>query len=378
LRLGSDLIKRGHRLTVVVPHEGPLCDQLRQNGADVAIHPALTIVTRAGPGTVAGRILRLARLPFSALWLAAFIRRTRPEVVHSNTAVILSAALAAKLTGTPHVWHIREFFFEFGSLWKLYQRYIARLSWKIVCVSSAVADQFDETIKREKTCVIYDGIPEPPVESLSVVQDFRRRFGIGAENRGVAGVIGRIKFGRKGQETFVRAAALLRPRFPHARFIITGSPFPGNEQHLERLQVLIRELGVEDNVIFTGEMDDVGPVYASLDVLVLSSGLPEPFGLVLIEAMARRVPVIATRAGGPGEITDDGRAGILVAPNDPQDMADAIGRVFEDTEAARRIGEAGRRRYETMFQEQKFVDQMVALYQAAAGCCDEHTARVAG
>jgi glycosyltransferase involved in cell wall biosynthesis len=78
--------------------------------------------------------------------------------------------------------------------------------------------------------------------------------------------VGRIKFQRKGQEVFVRAAHLLRERFPDARFLCIGSPFPGNESHLADLLKLIRELGLEDYVLCTGDVDDIKAAIAGLDM----------------------------------------------------------------------------------------------------------------
>jgi D-inositol-3-phosphate glycosyltransferase len=124
----------------------------------------------------------------------------------------------------------------------------------------------------------------------------------------------------------------------------------------------MRASGVEDRFILTGDLADVAPAYACLDVLVLPSAMPEPFGLVLIEAMARRIPVIATSAGGPSEIIDHDRSGLLVPPGDAHALARALDRLFADRQLRLQLAANGRARFESMFEFNGFVDRMSALY----------------
>ncbi len=138
------------------------------------------------------------------------------------------------------------------------------------------------------------------------------------ENDLVTGCVGRIKWGRKGQEHLIQAAHLLKTRGIISKILIVGSPFPGNEIHLERLKELARELDVEDQIIFTGEVADAKPAYASMDIFVLPSAYPEPFGGVVMEAMSMGLPVIATNLGGSLDQVVEGVTGFLVPPADPK------------------------------------------------------------
>jgi glycosyltransferase involved in cell wall biosynthesis len=358
LRLAAALIERGRRVTVILPYDGDLRPALERCGATVLLHSSMTILTRP---SASGSLRQLLLLPFSFFELVRLFRRLRPDVVHSNTAVILSAAPAAWILGIPHICHIREFFAEFPILWKFYRSYLAWFSTAIVCVSHAVAAQFEVGIRERKVRVIYDGIPELELRRDSTAAACRGQFGLD-EHSLVAGVVGRIKTTRKGQEILVRAAALLKDRYPQARYLLVGSPFPGNESHLISLKAAMRASGVEDRFILTGDLADVAPAYACLDVLVLPSAMPEPFGLVLIEAMARRIPVIATSAGGPPEIIDHDRSGLLVPPGDAHALARALDRLFADRQLRLQLAANGRARFESMFEFNGFVDRMSALY----------------
>jgi len=358
LRLAGVLVERGRRVTVILPYEGELGSELEQKGVMVLLHSSMTILTRTG---ARGSMRYLLLFPFSVFELLRLFRQLRPDVIHSNTSVILSAAPAARILGIPHIWHIREFFAEFPILWKVYRSYIALFSTAIVCVSHAVAAQFKDRTRQSKVRVIYDGIPESELRGTYAVEVCRERFGLG-EHCLVAGVVGRIKTVGKGQEVLVKAASLLKDRYPQARYLLVGSPFPGNESHLISLRAAIRESGMEDRFILTGDLADVSPAYACLDVLVLPSATPEGFGLVLIEAMARGIAVIGTSAGGPCEIIDHGSSGLLVPAGDAHALAQTLDRVFADQQLRRQLAENGRARFEAMFEFNGFADQMSALY----------------
>jgi glycosyltransferase involved in cell wall biosynthesis len=103
-------------------------------------------------------------------------------------------------------------------------------------------------------------------------------------------------------------------------------------------------------------------VYRALSLLVLPSRQPEPFGLVLLEAMATGLPVVATDQGGPREICVEGETGQLVPPDDPARLADAIGWMLDHADRARAMGESGRRRVESRYDICTTVRAIEAVY----------------
>jgi glycosyltransferase involved in cell wall biosynthesis len=196
-----------------------------------------------------------------------------------------------------------------------------------VCVSHEVARQFDRRDADENVIVIHNGIPRTEFASPDAnrVKAFRNKFGL--DGHIVVGAVGRIKCGRKGQETFIEVAKLLKDRFPSTKYLCIGSPFPGNEDHLQRLRQMVVRLDLERDVIFTGDVEDIQAAYGVLEISVLPSGLPEPFGGVVIESMAMAKPVVGTRLGGTIEQIADGTTGFLVEPNNAGELASAIGRL---------------------------------------------------
>jgi glycosyltransferase involved in cell wall biosynthesis len=259
--------------------------------------------------------------------------------------VVLPAGVVARFRRIPHVWHIREIFSDFPRLWSFYQWYIAVFSDRIVCVSQAVADQFNARIRARKVVVLHDGFPadEFPVVSAAEVQAFRTRYDLNGNL--LIGLVGRIKIGRKGQDVLLDAAARLKARFPGTRFMFIGSPFPGNEDHLVRLRELITEKNMNKEVIYTGDIDDVKTAYAALDISVQSSVLPEAFSGVVVESMAMGRPVIASRGGGTEEQIEDGITGILVDPGNPEQLAAALEKLQTDPALRARLGANGRKKF---------------------------------
>jgi glycosyltransferase involved in cell wall biosynthesis len=354
LRLATGLRKNGDQILAIIPEEGPLVNEFEKNDIDFVIMPDLPVFTRKKIHSVKGIVSLIAGIFTSTRKLLLQIRKFKPDLLHTNTAIILSPGIAAKIASLPHFWHIREFFVDFPNFWKLYQWYIAFFSTRILCMSQEVAKQFAHPIHK-KIEVVYDGISMDefvPVTPLRVSQ-FREKYGFNPEKLTV-GVVGRIKFKRKGQEILVEAAAKLRDEFPNVQYACIGSPFPGNEEHLENLLNLIEKLGLEDRMIYTGDVEDIQTAYAALDILVLTSVQPEPFGMVLIEAMAMGKPVVGTKIGGPLEIIDDGISGFLVEPGNPDDLALALKKLMSDPDLRRKMGQNARARYLKYFEFSKY------------------------
>jgi glycosyltransferase involved in cell wall biosynthesis len=354
LRLSSRLVTEGNRVVVVLPYDGPLTAALLDTGIEVHIDSCLAVLSRQSLRSAKGALELLTCFPSSIRSLRRAIHLVQPDLVHTNTAVVLSSGVAAKLEGIPHIWHVRESFEDFGLIWKLYQWYLFFFSSRIVCVSGAVQKQFNAFIRRRKSIVLHNGIPRAEFAPVSDerVRAFRHEYGL--EGYLIVGVVGRLKLVRKGQDTFLKAAAMLAGDYPQTRFVLIGSPFPGNEMHEVALRRLGRELGIEDRVVYTGDVDDIRAAYAALDISVLPSEQPEPFGGVVIESMAAGKPVVGTRTGGTGEQIVHDTTGLLVEPGDALSLAAALRRLMDDSLLRESFGREGRKRFESHFEFEAF------------------------
>jgi glycosyltransferase involved in cell wall biosynthesis len=346
---------------VVLSGEGPLNKLIEAEGIRVLVHPQLSHISR--PVFHSWRIIPFAvNCPRSVFYLWRLARRERVALVYTNTGVMVSPALAAWLAGVPHIWHIREWFQEFQKIWPAFSWYIERFSWKVIAISNAVAGQFKS---REKVVVVHDAfsLEDRAMPSDGLRAEFRARHSLGEDF--VVGCVGRIKFVRKGQEVLVQAAAVLKQRGRSIKALIVGTPFPGNEDHMVRLQKIVGELGVGDRVVFAGEMDDPRPAYAAMDVLAMTSIQPEPFGGVVSEAMSVELPVIATALGGSLDQVVDGVTGLLVPPGDPAALADAIEKLMQDPGLRRRMGAAAAQRVREHFSVAEMMGKMERLFDEA-------------
>jgi len=163
----------------------------------------------------------------------------------------------------------------------------------------------------------------------------------------------------------VQAAGQIARQYPRCRFAIVGGATFGLEpEYFDGLKRAAADLGVAERLVFTGFRTDVPRLMAACDVICHTSRVPEPFGLVVIEAMALGRPTIATRGGGPSEIIASPSQGTLVPPDDPGALARAVSELIEDPERRRRMGAAGRERVQSTF-------TIDAAARNLIGCLDE-------
>jgi len=349
LRLCCDMRRSGWEVAVVLPEEGALSRRLTEVGVENFLVPGIAKLERQDFATAAGALQFCRDVLSDIRAQRRIIARWRPDVIHTNTSVIPSTAVAAKLAGCPHFWHLRESYSEFPSLWAIYKHIMGAFSTRIVCCSQVAADQFAGSWGRRRTRIVYEGLASSEFRTFSAadVAAWRHRFA--PEGGPVVGVVGRIRMIRKGQEVFVAAAQRLASAFPAARFVCIGDAYPGNESHVDELRRRAERAGIAHRFEITGNIEDVAAATAALDIAVMPSVVPEPFGNVVMEAMCLGKPVVASANGGGREQIEDGVTGFLVPPGDADALARALATLLGDPELARAMGEAGQRRFEALF-----------------------------
>lgn len=346
---------------VVLPETGPLVAVLEAAGAEVALYPLSVLHRTLNPFFWA----RFAvQIPRTALALRKLVRTQDVRLIHSNTSHVLDGSFVARLTGIPHIWHIREVHTGLSRVGRLLSRWIYASSAQIFSMSQASQEAFFPGRACDpKLHIIYDGIDIAQFHPERRGEAIRAEFGL-TPNTPLCGVIGRIAHW-KGHATFLDAAALIHRQHPTARFLVVGDAVTAGDQALKQsLLAQARRLDLEDVVIFTGVRQDVPEIMAALDVHVLPSEMPEPWGLVVLEAMATGRPVIATRQGGPLEMVVDGETGHLVPPADPESLAQALLHFFQNPVRAREMGLAGRARCEAQFTLERTARAVMAQYES--------------
>lgn len=275
--------------------------------------------------------------------MCACIRSFKPDIVHSNTVrAHVASAIAARICGVKVVWHIRDFTFPI----RLY-RMLLDLVDHVIFVSDAIGEVYGADCVEAKKSVVLNGIVPPDMDTGAARNDIRAEFGI-SPDAPVASCVG-LLHPWKGQDCFLRAAALVKKRIPEARFLIVGDG--PCDTYKTGLAELASDAGPDGTVIFAGFRHDALSFMCASDVVAHTSLDPEPFGRVLIEAMSVGTPIIASPYGGPAEIIEHGMSGLLVSPSDTEALADAICRVMSDVELARSLVNGGRERFDSAFHQ---------------------------
>lgn len=309
---------------VVFLSTGDFVDEVRGLGVPADVIPAGRL--RNAPQTV-GTVRQIARI----------VRDQRPAVVLSWAAKAqIYAAPAAVLTGlrTHIVW---------------WQHSIPTGHWidriattlpsrTIICCSRVAAEAQRDMWPRRRVEVVNAGVSIP--STARDPTEARRALHIPAE-RVVVGIIGRLQ-PWKGQHHLIDAvAALIERGLPVHGVIVGGPAFGLSPEYEPELHARVRAKGISDHVTFTGQRMDAAQYLPAMDVLVNASR-PEPYGIVLLEAMAYGVPTVAFAAGGPLDIVVDGETGLLVDPRKPDTLADALAPLVLDSTMRRTLGAAGR------------------------------------
>lgn len=296
-------------------------------------------------------------------FLRRLIRRYGIDLVQTNTSTILSGAVAARLEGVPHVWHVHELFKRVEG--RVLTRVIDALSWRAVVPSEAVAANLAQPYPgvRRKLAVIKNGIDATMYRTVpgEQVERLRAEWKIPPGMK-VVGMIGRIGMW-KGEEQFVELAARLAEQGIDAHFVIVGGVFDDRRHLLDRLEELIVRKGLRSRVVVAGLRDDVPVAINLFDVLVHLPTRPEPFGLVALEAMSASKPVVAAALGGLVEIVDNGATGFLVRPGDLEGAAEKVSLLLRDGAMSEKMGRAGCERVDAQFLSDHYAAAFGRLYR---------------
>ena len=215
-------------------------------------------------------------------------------------------------------------------------------------------------IPDRKVHLINNAVAKVPRPSLDRLNDLRLILGI-AEDDVIIGSVGRVHDDNKRFSDIIRALPEIRALQPKARLLIVGD---GPDRPM--LEQLAGELGLTGAVIFAGYQGAPRDFYHLMDVFVLASA-HEAFGLVLVEAMLAEVPIVGTDVGGIPFVLDEGRAGVLVPPKQPSELAKAILHILSDRKSAHVFRATGLERALGAFSPERYVAEVQNLYYELVG-----------
>jgi len=300
--------------------------------------------------------------------LTRLIRQLGMDLVHThNTKSHLYGGLAAACVGVPCLFHLhgvpRAAMSRAGVVDMSSMLVPTRAT---VACSEYVASAFRLAwpSQREVT-VVHNGIELEPPLSQAEVDSVRAECGVPA-GASLVLLVSRLQKW-KGVHVLLDAVPIVLKRHPAAHFVIVGGTQFGLEKdYALALRGQAEQLQLNQAVYFAGPRSDVFRFYSAADLVVHSSIEPEPFGLVILEAMACGKPVVASDSGGPREIVENGITGLLVPANHPQELAEAIVNVLDNPQGAAQMGMAGLARVRSSFSVKKMVNQLQSIYEQMA------------
>lgn len=312
-----------------------------------------------------------------AVWrLVQLLRRERPQILHSSLfhANVLGR-LAGRLAGVPVIISCRQNI-RIGARWREWvNRMTVGLDDRVIAVCELARQAEIEAagVDPAKVVTIYNAVDPAELVADSSAADGSASAGRSVSNSSAADDTAALVPGRAPDTLLIGTVCRFHPQkgLPHlleafARLvqhpIDAHLVLVGDGELREPLEARARELGLDGHVTFTGFRTDISAVLAQLDLFVLPS-LWEGLPMVLLEAMAAGLPVVATSVGGTPELVQDGDTGLLVPPANVDALANAMHFLLVQADVRRAMGQRGRQRVETQFSAAQAVRKTTALYE---------------
>jgi glycosyltransferase involved in cell wall biosynthesis len=303
--------------------------------------------------------------------LCRYLHRVRADVLHCHTWLthFYGAPAAFCCGGIPVVMTRHGTSLPTGGLWGALNRGLMRFS-QGVGVSEEIASVMRDWIPKSARPVlsVTNGVSLTEYERLPSRSAARAALGWSA-HRFFIGIVARL-VDEKGHDCLLEAASILRSKAPEASVVIVG-----DGPIRERLAAAVKARDLSDVVRLLGQRHDVPRILAALDVFVLPSQW-EGTSLAVLEAMAARLPIVASNVGGNPDVVMDGETGLLIPPGDPGRrlakrrpwpgcrLAEALLALRNDPERARRMGQAGRLRVEREFSIRRSAERYERIYES--------------
>ena len=349
-----------------------LVEGLRKRGIDAHL---IILVERERPMDEMARAAEKRDIPLTRLTihrdydlplllrLRRALRQIKPDIVHTHLIHAdvfgYAAARLAQVSAVVSSRHLDDIF-RYRSRWRRINRWLWRRIDAGIAISAAMKRFALETEEApaDKVSIVLYGMEyrwRSDDDIASSRDQLRTELNLPPDAQ-VLGMASRL-VEQKGIPYALEALRRIRSDFPRAHLVIAGDGEKAGE-----LRRLASMLGIADRVCWLGWREDAADLMAAFDIFLLPS-LHEGFGLVLLEAMSRRVPIIASRVGAIPEVVVDGETGILVEARNVDQLAEAMARLLTDRALRKYMGLLGAARLEEHFSVDKMVERTLAIYQ---------------
>ncbi len=377
------------KLALIAAQDGPLVQKAAALGVRTEVLPFPAAVARLGDSKPSNGALaqvalaaRLAGTAFAARKysrkLSQSIRDDAPDLVHSNSLKMHLLGVWGKGPRPPIVWHLHDYLSPRPFMSKAL-RSCRRRCAAVLANSDSVRDDARLVLgDSPDVTTLYNAIDVNEFSPEGPVADLDRMCNLHPPAAGAirVGLVATMAWW-KGHRDFIRAMALLKNEENIRGYIIGGPLYDseGSQESIEQLRALAAQLGLQSRIGFTGFVDQPSSVLRALDLVVHAATRPEPFGRVIVEAMACAKPVITTAAGGAAELVTIGHDAMDFRMGDPAHLAERIRELAGDPNLRERLGAAGRKTALARFARERLGGQLAAAYQRVAGKAGDEMSR---
>jgi glycosyltransferase involved in cell wall biosynthesis len=370
------------QLEVIAAAPGALIKEVETLGVKakvVAFPRSLARLGDAAAGGPAGnqnrRLALAARLAAALPAAMLYARRLRqaimqasPDLIHTNGFKMHVLGARAATTSIPSVWHLHDFVSSRPLMSRLLRAHVGRCASAIAVSCSVAADVRTVLGAKVPIATIHNAIDLERFKVQGPRLNLDQRAGLAAAEGDVVRVGLVATMARwKGHEVFLRAIAELPRALPLRAYVIGGPQYEtgGSEASLAELRRLAETLALKDRLGFTGFISDVPAALHALDIVVHASTEPEPFGLVIAEAMACGKATVVSAAGGAAEVVTDGTDALTYRPGDTATLARLISLLVSDQVLRQKLGNAASLAASRRFGRERLAREVAPVYAKA-------------
>ncbi len=350
-------------VVVVLPNEGPLKELLEKNNIKVIVSSVIKVSRKMFS------LKNILLLPFhiiaSIKALKKALKGTEVDIIHSNTLAVLVGAFYAKRYKIKHIWHVHEIIKKPKVVSDFYPYLVDKFSDIAVYNSQASKDFLCHKRPKlnQKSKIILNGFDrEFDVTPITQIETIRTTLFSVDKTDIVLGLVGRINKW-KGQHLLLKSFSNLKEEFPNLKLMFIGSAPPNQDYLVEELQNAIEDFRLENDCKIIPFQNNIWSIWDSIDIAVVPSTEPEPFGLVAVEAMLAKKPVIAANHGGLTEIVIQNETGYLFKPNNHNDLENSLKKLLLNQNDIARFSKNGYNRAINEFSLQNHIDDFIKLYK---------------
>lgn len=342
---------------VILPSDGPLKHEIEKEKIKVVVAPVLKIYRKMF--TLKNLAVFFRDIKTSVSILDILNKQYNFDLVYSNTLAVLLGMIYARKRKIKHLWHVHEIIVHPKFIASLFPKLLSKYADVVVCNSFATMKNVVERKKdlENKTTVIYNGID---IQKSDTTICLKKDFGFNDSDIVVTlvGRISRLKGHKWLLDTFVKYF----DQNNNVKLLFIGSPVEGQEYYLTEIERFIFENKLGKKVKIISFTKNLSQLWNITDIAIMPSTEAESFGLVAVEAMLAKKPVIGSNHGGLKEIIVNNETGLLVEPCNIEALYEALSRLIENPELRTSFGENGYDRAIKEFSTEKYIHQFEIIF----------------